>query len=111
MRTSYFSKSGSHPEAVSIAAKAPVGYKGREYKRLAPKYWFFKKYKEDGDKEFYTIQYRKEVLDQLDAKQVLSDLGEDAVLLCWEGPSKFCHRRLVAEWLQEKLEITIQEIL
>ena len=27
--------------------------------------------------------------------------GRDIVLVCYEGPSKFCHRHLVAEWLNK----------
>lgn len=110
MNTSYYSKNANHPNAVSIAGKAPDWYKGREYKKLAPKYWFFKKYKEDGDAEFYEEAYYDEVLDQLDAQKVLDELGEDAVLLCWESSEKFCHRHLVANWLEDELGITIEEL-
>ena len=110
MNTSYFGKSGQHSRAVSIAGRSPKDFEGREYKKLAPEYWFFKKYKLDGDAEFYTQQYQAEVLDQLDAKEVLRDLGEDAVLLCWEKPGEFCHRHLVAKWLKEKLDLEVTEL-
>ncbi|MCD6434899.1 MAG: hypothetical protein J7L15_00700 [Clostridiales bacterium] len=111
MKTSYYSKSSNNPSAVSIAAKSPDFYKGREYKKLSPKYWFFKKYKEDGDKEFYIEQFQKEVLDKLDPNEVYAELGEDAILLCWESSEKFCHRHLVAEWLSLSLDIPkIKEI-
>ena len=96
---------------VSIAGKSPDFYKGREYKKLAPKYWFFKKYKEDGDEEFYTEHYYKEVLDKLSAKEVFRELGENSVLLCWEKYDKFCHRHLVAEWLSKELGIEINEVI
>jgi len=36
-------------------------------------------------------------------------LGEDAILLCYEGIFQFCHRRLVAKWLEEQLNITVDE--
>jgi hypothetical protein len=101
MNTSYYSKSGHLPTAVSIAGKTPEGFTGREYKQLAPKFWFFRKYKLDGDERFYTLQYQEEVLDQLDPKEVLRDLGEDAVLLCYEKPGLFCHRHLVSAWFRE----------
>jgi hypothetical protein len=108
MKTSYFSKyKGSN--AVSIAAKCPSGFSGRQYKKLAPKYWFFKKYKLDGDEKFYREQYHKEVLSKLDAETVFNELGSDAVLLCWETPEKFCHRHLVAEWLTKELNIIVEE--
>jgi len=94
---------------VSIAAKCPDWYKGREYKKLAPKYWFFKKYKEDGDEEYYTKQYYKEVLDKLDPEVVFNELGETSIIICWEH-NKFCHRFIVAEWLSKELGIKIKEV-
>ena len=54
-------------------------------------------------------EYRKQ-LDALDAKQVAEDLGPDAILLCWESFNVRCHRRLVAEWLEEKLGIVVTEL-
>lgn len=110
MNTSYFGKSADHPNAVSIASRAPGAFRGREYKQLAPKSWFLTKYKIDKDEEFYAEQYKAEVLDPLDPKEVLRDLGEDAVLLCWEKPGEFCHRRLVAEWFKEKLGVEVKEL-
>lgn len=110
MNTSYFAKSGNHPEAVCIAAKPPRFYKGRCYPKLGPKPWFLKKYKKDKDEEFYTEQYYKEVLDKLDPKEVYKELGEDAVLICWEGSEKFCHRHIVAMWLSSNLGVVITEL-
>ena len=98
---------------VSIAGKAPSWFikdNGGEYKKLAPKYWFFKKYKEDGDEEFYTEQYYKEVLDKLDAQEVYEQLGENSIIICWENYNQFCHRFIVAEWLEKELGIKIKEI-
>lgn len=110
MRTSYFANVKNTPDAVSIAGKAPAGFQGRQYKKLAPNYWFFKKYKEDGDKDFYTEQYYKEILNKLDPNEVYRELGENSILVCWERPEKFCHRHLVAEWLCKNLGIEIEEL-
>ena len=110
MNTSNYFKEGSNKNAVSIAGKAPSWYTGREYKKLAPKYWFFKKYKEDGDEEFYIEHYYKEVLDKLDPKEVFNEIGENSVILCWEPYNQFCHRHIVAEWLMKNLNIEIKEI-
>lgn len=133
MNTSYFAKYKGE-NAVSIAGKCPDWFKGREYKKLAPKYNFFQKYKRMIDssidksgliganyfpaleekriqaEEFYIQNYQKEVLDKLDAKQVYEELGENAVLLCWERPEKFCHRRMVARWLEKELGVKITEL-
>jgi len=110
MQTSYFAKSAKNENAVSIALKSPDWFTGRQYKKLAPNYWLLKKYKEDGDEEFYIKHYQKEILDQLNPKQVYEELGENAILLCWEKSGKFCHRHLVAKWLSEKLNIEIKEL-
>lgn len=110
MFTSYFSKSANSYYAVSIAGRAPTWYSGRQYKALAPKVDFFKKYKLDGDEKYYTEQYQKRVLDQLDPSQVYKDLGENAVLLCWEKSGKFCHRHLAARWLEKHIGIIIKEL-
>jgi len=110
MNTSYFARSSKDPRAVSIAGRAPDWFQGREYKKLAPKYWFFQRYKEDHDETAYTEAYHREVLDKLDPATVYEELGGDSVMLCWEAPSKFCHRKLVAEWFKEKLGIDVSEI-
>ena len=57
------------------------------------------------------MTYSKEELDKLDPKQVYEELGENAVLLCWEKSSDFCHRHLVSEWLSEKLGIEVKEYI
>jgi len=115
MKTSYYSVAGNLNNAVSIAGRAPTWYKGREYKKLAPKYWFFKKYKDPSDEhykdeEYYIEQFYKEVLDNLDPQKIYEELGKDSVILCWETPEKFCHRHLVAEWLSKNLGIKIEEL-
>lgn len=110
MNTSCFSRSGNDVRGVSIAGRSPEYFQGLEYKKLAPKYWFFRRYKEDHDEEAYTAAYYEEVLDRIDPNEVYHELGEDAVLLCWEPPGKFCHRRLVAQWLEENLGINVPEL-
>lgn len=37
----------------------------------------------------------------LNPNDILKELGEDAVLLCYEKPGDFCHRHLVSQWLNE----------
>ena len=105
MQTSNFARSANDPNAVAISQGIPRWYKGRRYPRLAPS-WELIRIEE---KELFTALYRKNVLDKLDPQEVYADLGEDAVLLCWESPGKFCHRRIVAEWLEKALKITIPE--
>ena len=111
LKTSYFNSiEWDKEDAVSIAGKSPPWFTGAEYKKLAPKFWFFEKYKRDGDKDFYIEQYYKEVLDKLDPEMVYNDLGQNSVLLCWENPGEFCHRHLVAEWLTKFLGVEVKEV-
>ena len=108
--TSYFAKLKSLPEhiiPISICAKAPDWYKGLQYKKLAPKYDFFMKWKENHDNDYYIKCFNEQVLDKLDILTVirdLMDLTKDMVnkkicLICFEKPSDFCPRHLVADWL------------
>lgn len=114
--TSYFAKLRSMPDNVipiSICAKVPVWYKGLQYKKLAPKYDFFMRWKENHDDEYYIKCFKEQVTDKLNAIQVLRELNElvadlepkdgscDVVLVCYEKPSDFCHRHLVAQWFND----------
>ena len=74
--TSYFAKLKSLPEniiPISICGKAPDCYKGLQYKKLAPKYDFFKKWKETHDNDYYIKCFNEQVLDKLDAMRVIKN--------------------------------------
>lgn len=88
---------------VSIALKSAQEFHGHEYKKLAPPWWILSAYRMDHDKTKYTPDYQLHVLDKLDAKQVYLELGEDAILCCYERKGVFCHRRLVADWFYQEL--------
>src|SRR5439155_9952982 len=103
--TSNFARSAKHPDAVAISQGVPRFYRVKRYMPLAPPRWLLKA----KDPELFDREYRKQ-LDSLDAKQVAEDLGPDAILLCWESFNVRCHRRLVAEWLEEKLGIVVAEL-
>ena len=103
--TSNFANSAKHPDAVAISQGVPRFYRGERYMPLAPPRWLLKA----KDPELFDREYRK-LLDSLDAKQVAEDLGPNAILLCGESFNVRCHRRLVAEWLEEKLGIVVPEL-
>lgn len=108
MKTSNFSRICRQPDdfknSVSIALREPKWYRGRRYPALAPRREMLKI-----DEATYRVEYQK-ILDNLDPQKVFDDLGEDAILLCWEAPGKFCHRRLVAEWLEKHLGRPVPEL-
>jgi len=67
--------------------------------------------------EEFEKSYRDTVLAKLDAREIYNRL-KDMVLLCWEDPKWekgrttgdfFCHRRIVAKWIKEQLNIDVPE--
>jgi hypothetical protein len=66
------------------------------------------KHKKDGDEAYYTKQYHSLILSKLDPQKVYDDL-KDSVLLCYEKPGDFCHRRLVAAWIETALNEPVEE--
>lgn len=115
--TSYYAKCRRIPHTItriSIAGKAPVGYKGTEYKVLAPKKEFFMQWKENHDNNYYIKCFNEQVLSHLNPVDVYNKLeelscGQDIVLICYEKSGDFCHRHLVADWLSKNLGIEVKE--
>jgi len=113
--TSYFAQLKHIENPLSICGRAPDWYTGPQYKMLAPKYWFFKEYKEGNiDQDKYTELFIKHVLVPLDAQQVYNYLcaeyGRNVTLLCYEKPGDFCHRHIVANWFNNNLNIKVEEL-
>lgn len=102
------------PGLISIARRAPKGWVGPGLGSLAPGHWF-----RTTDLKVYRELYAKEILGVLDPKAIVAraqELAGDAepVLLCWEKPpfteTNFCHRRLVADWLEQALGEAVDEL-
>lgn len=110
MKTSNFSKSGRNENSVAICAKIPDWYKGKCYKKLAPSYSIFTEWMKTHDKELYKKRFINEILSKLDPSSVFRDLGDDAILICYEKSGDFCHRRIVADWFEKELNIKVEEI-
>jgi hypothetical protein len=89
------------PVAISIGI--PSWYRGDRELRLAPTRESLPWPRERFD-PFYDS-----ILAGLDPAQLYADLGPNAVLLCWESPNVWCHRRRVAEWLETSLGIVVPE--
>ncbi len=129
--TSYYANLRNLPKTVipiAISRKVPIYYQGLIYKKLAPPLWLVLDYKQSGDQVFYTRMYRNDILNKLNKLEVIHDLAEligcenttagfpfcfdggvDIALICYESPEKFCHRHIVAEWLNEDNAIIVNE--
>ena len=135
--TSYFAKLKQIEELniipVSICGRCPNWYKGNQYKKLAPNYKFFMEWKQNQDNDFYVEHFQKEILDNRNITIVLQDLFNffstdqqeviknshtpywmnnnfNIALICYEKPSDFCHRHLVADWMT-KNGIPVKELI
>lgn len=109
MKTSNFASDWNNPKAVSIERYHPKGWEGRIYMALAPPPFLLEYRDELTEKEFIR-EYYKHVLSRLNPRTVVQELGIDAVLLCYERHGEFCHRKIVAEWLFQSLDIYVPEI-
>lgn len=106
IQTSNFTNAGKLPNAVAISQGVPTNWAGRRYRALAPPWCLVKEKSESTFRELY----RTHILDKLDARKVVQELDE-AILLCWEKPGRFCHRRMVAEWIELMTGITVPEYM
>lgn len=94
-----------------------AGYKGDCILSLAPKYYFFRKYKDnrgiisDEENEMYYIrEYYQQVLSCLDPSEVYNML-DGMIMLCYEDNTDFCHRHIVAAWLELLLDVNVCEVI
>jgi len=97
--------SNSYPKQLSWLKEA------RQYKKLCPGWSLVKDYKQHKiSQQNYIEIYQKDILYKLDPEKVYNDMGDDAVILCWERPGSFCHRRLIADWFYDRLQIKVNEL-
>lgn len=89
---------------VAISRTVPDWYSGRRCLELAPSEKLLAGYK-DG---LVTVsEYKRVYIKQLGrlgsptdvVNRIIAKFGDDAILLCYESVSKFCHRHVLAEWL------------
>jgi uncharacterized protein YeaO (DUF488 family) len=116
MKTSSFARYRGYTKVttdygVSIARETPAGFRGTICKKLAPDSQLFREFKAGLiSEEAFVKRYYREVLKDLDPQEIYDELGDNAVLLCWEPKGQFCHRRLFATWLEIMLGIEILEL-
>jgi hypothetical protein len=101
--TSYYARSGKRPGAISISAKAPFFYKGDATLTLAPSWELLRAYKEGKiDAYGYTEWFGRLLKERnLTPRTVIDNLKEGATMLCYEKVGDFCHRHIVAVWLNQ----------
>ena len=106
IQTSYFSGYRG-PNAVGISGRVPDGFKGERIIELAPPWRLYNRLRLI-PQEKWIEDFHKIVLNHLDVEKMAKRCN-GKVLLCWEGPGKFCHRRIVAKWFETELGIIVPE--
>lgn len=102
---------------IAISGKPPKHWKYLYYNKLAPSYNIWKQCHDSNDLnkfEIYTNRFQNEILNHLHPNEVFIDLvnlsgGANFILCCYEKPPNFCHRHLVAKWLNHYLNLNIYE--
>lgn len=109
--TSYFAKSGKEPFAYAITVHKPSWFNGSHFPDLAPTSNMLSLYKRGVIGEVaYSAMYLKELEKRGRTPQEVADkLPDGAILLCFEGIGKYCHRHLAADWLRAG-GVNVQEL-
>jgi len=108
MKTSCF-KYYTGDMGVAICIYPPIDWTGLRFPALEPDrdIFFAIKNGQLTQKEYEKL-YKQNTLSKLDPQNIY-DMFKNNVLLCWENPGEFCHRRIVAKWLEESLGISVPE--
>jgi len=102
--TSYFAKVRSFsPDTPVYSISVSTPFVLKSLPCVVPSWDLVKRYK-DGeiDENEYTMEYVA-MLDnnEADILRYILELPDGAVLCCYEAPGKFCHRHVLAAWLEE----------
>lgn len=111
IQTSNYARNGNNPNALAISYSCPKWYTGKRLPELAPTWYLVGGYKvgDIGEKEYVSI-YLEILQDRkLTPEKILDIIPNDSILLCYESPSDFCHRRVLAEWVTLKTGFVIPE--
>lgn len=117
MKTGYFYqlKNNIIPGAVSIAVGKPSYVTiHKELRSLAPPWILLNAYRNGEITEAQYTEVFSEQLLKLNPKTILDELeliasDDELVIMCHCGSKSFCHRHLVAEWLQSNMHVEIEE--
>lgn len=117
--TSYYAKSVHYPDTFRIGislSKPSYAVTNCDLKWLAPTWEMLSRYKLDHNENAYTFKYldmlakKAKTLEYLVERMNVMEKKQNVLLLCWEGPNKFCHRHLLADYLNLQFGTHIIEL-
>ena len=93
-----------------------VGFVGKAIPQLAPKRSFWNiwhenigKISEIDNTKYYIIEYYRQVLSKVNIEELLKN-EKNPILLCYEKGEDFCHRHVLAEFIQQKYGVQVRDI-
>ncbi len=93
-----------------------IGFEGKTLPILAPKKEFWTiwhdsigKISEEENNKYYIEQYYKQVLKKVNIKEILKD-EVNPILLCYEKGNTFCHRHVLAEYIELVYKEKVRDI-
>lgn len=115
--TGYYAKLKKYKEdglyPIAISGKIPDFYGEAYWDDFAPRYEDFLAWKSG---QISDIQYNKKYREWLDSlnkqeiRDVLDELkDENIIFLCYEKSGDFCHRHILADWLEENVGAVVEE--
>lgn len=108
-----YEEDGLYPIAISV--KVPDSYTKAYWDDFAPRYEDFLEWKSGRiDNMEFTSRYKGwlDSLNKQEIRDVLEELkNETIVFLCYEKAGDFCHRHILADWLEENIGVRVEEYL
>lgn len=97
---------------IGVSLYRPKWFKGMSLGMLAPRREMLS---DDMSTEEYIVKYNK-ILEALNFNEIVRMIkgngnGSDVALLCYEKPGDFCHRHLLADWLNKKGDLQVEEFM
>lgn len=93
-----------------------VGFVGKAIPQLAPKREFWNiwhnnigKIPDEANTKYYIQEYYKQVLSKINIEELLWK-EKDPILLCYEKGKEFCHRHVLAEYVEMKYGLEVRDI-
>ncbi len=111
--TSNYARHSANPNAIGISLIVPEWYEGTTQPNLAPTSDMVFSLKRD-KKGYNQRKYVRDYIDLMHERKInphklVKSWEPNTILLCYETPTDFCHRRILADWIQEHTGFVIPE--
>ncbi len=111
--TSNYARQASNIKAIGISLVVPEWYEGARRLDLAPSSDMLFSIKRD-KKGYNQRKYVRDYIDLLHERNIkpqelIDSLEDGSILLCYESPNEFCHRRVLADWIEDHTGFKIEE--